>query len=1016
MKTAGISGGLFILVILACFSNLANSTSCDSSIQANSSTLEAGSGSGWVQTWGTTVNQGSCDVKFIAEDPDGNIFTAGNYHRIIDFDPTDGEYICGYDGSGVSIYISKFDKQGNYLWTREFYGSLGYDMEGMVADSAGGIYITGSFDDTSDFDPGKGEAIRFATNNSSQNYLLKLNSDGEYQWVKTWLGTRPGTMAIGLNDHVYVSGYLVSQSVERYDEGVANGWYSEVDIDTPEADTTYILGFDSDGNIVDHLSWEYSLDHSISIESITVSLDGILYVAGSFKGNVNLAPNDGENPAVSQGGKDAFITAISNDRTTMWAKSWGSPMAESVWSVVLNSVGDIFIGGGFDSSVDFDPGDDEFTMASDGATDCYINHLDSNGNFINAVSWGGLEFEMGSGLIADREDNILVWGRFSSKVDFDPGDLENTRENVGFSDGFLVKYDPDLNFRWVNTLEMGTINSVIIDSANHIFVGGEYSGVVDFDPGEGVDERNVFHYLADTSFLWKLLPNGGWTSDYIPQISIEPVETEMSTEPSLGPEEFQNVVVVKTANLESATQPVNLPVAENPDSGSLFSGGWADTYGNDREDIIEGLGVDSFGNAYILAGQGGGAYTSGHDPTLRKYSPDGNLEWVRSNYDTPSSCLFTDDNGDCYVGGSRYTRTIQTGSAYSAATVTKYTIDGDIDRIITIGKAGKSSIDAIYVTDSGEIYMSGYFAVTEDFDIGDDVHELTPASGMSAFVAMYSHDFKLMWAATWAGRYRVSGTSLQVDDSGGVYVSGHMIADIPARSTETYTPTDFDSVNSFVRKFTWDGDPEWAYVFDNPSKCYLPEMTMDNEGSTYLCGFFSGNLDADPGSGVFELNANEEDGLIIKIDSGGNFQFAKTITGEYIQEVRWIAVSPDNRLVYTGDYQYEVDFDPGDGEFLMTPPGQALWDRSMDAYLCFLTLDGEFLDAFQLGGDGGTIRGTQVCVDADGNIIWAGIFTASDTQGTGLDFDPGEGEDFHTSPGMGLNDVFIVKYSPDLTW
>ena len=102
-----------------------------------------------------------------------------------------------------------------------------------------------------------------------------------------------------------------------------------------------------------------------------------------------------------------------------------------------------------------------------------------------------------------------------------------------------------------------------------------------------------------------------------------------------------------------------------------------------------------------------------------------------------------------------------------------------------------------------------------------------------------------------------------------------------------------------------------------------------------------------------------------------------------------------------GYFEGTVDFDPGIGVDWHT----SNWIR--DIFLSKFDSTGTFLWAKTWGG---TIEdeGWDVAVDGLNNVYVTGFF------GSTVDFDPGSGEDNHTS--NGYNDVFLSKFLPDGSW
>jgi len=85
----------------------------------------------------------------------------------------------------VFYFISSRFYSQNYHWVKDIGGKSGDAAWQIAKDSYGNIYVLGYFNDTVDFDPGPGVAILISNNvYSSSAYLLKLDSIGNFIWVK----------------------------------------------------------------------------------------------------------------------------------------------------------------------------------------------------------------------------------------------------------------------------------------------------------------------------------------------------------------------------------------------------------------------------------------------------------------------------------------------------------------------------------------------------------------------------------------------------------------------------------------------------------------------------------------------------------------------------------------------------------------------------------------------------------------------------------------------------------------
>jgi hypothetical protein len=101
---------------------------------------------------------------------------------------------------------------------------------------------------------------------------------------------------------------------------------------------------------------------------------------------------------------------------------------------------------------DMDPGPANFPMMTlQGGYNTYISKLNSNGNFVWAKQFAKA-YNIGIGIAQDASGNLYVSGNFSGQVDFDPGPGTVNISTAGNDlDVFLVKLSPEGNFIWART-------------------------------------------------------------------------------------------------------------------------------------------------------------------------------------------------------------------------------------------------------------------------------------------------------------------------------------------------------------------------------------------------------------------------------------------------------------------------------------------------------------------------------------------------------------------------------------
>ena len=181
----------------------------------------------WLAQQGTG---GFLTTNNMCTDNSGNLYKVGHFSLSPDFDPTSGTNNISSNGAS-DIFIQKFDALGNLLWVKTV-GGTGTDAGKDVAvDVLGNVYITGTFYDTVDFNPSN-STVNKISSGYEDAFVLKLNSVGDFQWVKTAGGTGPDVShALSLDNsaNVYVTGvYDSSASFDLLAAGsslTSNGLY-----------------------------------------------------------------------------------------------------------------------------------------------------------------------------------------------------------------------------------------------------------------------------------------------------------------------------------------------------------------------------------------------------------------------------------------------------------------------------------------------------------------------------------------------------------------------------------------------------------------------------------------------------------------------------------------------------------------------------------------------------------------------------------------------------------------------
>jgi hypothetical protein len=278
----------------------------------------------WAKSIGGT---NSVDAASLDIDGTGNIFVTGTFFGKADFDP--GAGIANLSSSSYDAYVLKLSSTGSYVWAKRVGGTDTVETGSLALDAAGNVYVAGSVEGTTDFDPGAGTAI-FDPKGGTAAFVLKLSSAGTYVWAKQASGTLvlATSLALDAAENVYVTGSF--EDTVDFDTGPGTANLTSVGSDV------FVLKLSSAGRYI----WAKQVFSPTWMNANSVALDvaGGVYVAGGFDGTVDFDTGPGT-ANLTSAGIDAFVLKLGSTGDYEWAKQVGGPDAEWANSVALNAAG-----------------------------------------------------------------------------------------------------------------------------------------------------------------------------------------------------------------------------------------------------------------------------------------------------------------------------------------------------------------------------------------------------------------------------------------------------------------------------------------------------------------------------------------------------------------------------------------------------------------------------------------------------------------------------------------------------
>jgi RHS repeat-associated protein len=420
-----------------------------------------------------------------ATDGAGNLYVGGLFSGTADFDPGPGVYNLTSLGS-LDGFVAKYDRAGGLLWARRVGGSGGDVVYDLALDSAGNVYVTGTFSGTVNFDPDCG-TLELTSAGGSDVFIWKLDGDGHLVWARRVGGAGDdapyGGLEIAPDGNIVVAGWFTGTA--DFDPGP--GTYSLTSAGGLDG---FVCTLNSAGDLV----WARRLGNSSDdqINGLAVDRLGNIYTAGGYNQVANAGPVDFDpGPGTySLGGYfQAFVWKLDGAGNFVWARSLGSGGIDSGIGIAVDGTQNVYVTGYFSDTVDFDPGPGVFSLTSAGARDGFLWKLNADASFAWARRLGGGgDVDGGIGLGCDGAGNVYAAFAFEGTATFGPGADSFSVSSQGSDDALLLKLDSSGKLLWAKQVGgpgFDQAYGLTLDQTGNVFSAGSFQNTVDFDPGAG---------------------------------------------------------------------------------------------------------------------------------------------------------------------------------------------------------------------------------------------------------------------------------------------------------------------------------------------------------------------------------------------------------------------------------------------------------------------------------------------------------------------------------------------------
>lgn len=442
----------------------------------------------WVRTAGSTSSE---EGRGVAVDLQGNVVIIGGTNGTLDF----GGGPVSATGVGDNTFVAKYSAGGTYLWAKLFH-SDGVDSQfglDVGVDAAGDVFITGPFYGTTDFGGGP-----LVSAGESDVFVVKLDgATGAHLWSRriggagfdaTWGAAVDSAGAFIVSGYVTESVDFGGSVIEAGSAGTpflakysgADGSYLWARVLTPGFGFAYEVASDPANNVLVAGSFVGSIDfgegpipsHGPNDDeafvakytpdgtlvwsnvfgglmtdiaySVAADSGGDVFVAGTFKGTVQVGPDLWASSGVND--VDIFLMKLSGqDGSYLWSRAMGNPGGDEIWpGVAVDAKGNVAITGTFWDTVDFGGGplvaDKSLFDPEEGFVAKYEG---AEGGHLWSRRFGGASSEWPFRIAADpTTGHWLVVGKYFDTADFGGGPVPCGDQGNGAGDMFLLHLSP----------------------------------------------------------------------------------------------------------------------------------------------------------------------------------------------------------------------------------------------------------------------------------------------------------------------------------------------------------------------------------------------------------------------------------------------------------------------------------------------------------------------------------------------------------------------------------------------
>lgn len=303
-----------------------------------------------------------------------------------------------------------------------------------------------------------------------------------------------------------------------------------------ESEGIFIAKFNSVGEYIWSVSFGETSSSSINLHGdIVINENGDVLVAATLKGNIDFDPTSGEMIVSAPNGMLALASYSSNGNLN-FVKT--IPLSAQgiigMHGIDIDSDNNIFLGGfilnngAINVEMDFNSGNTNGILTNESGNTFFLAKYTPTGNFESLKTISGTSSSSSNrltDLAINSENEVCITGEISGEWDLDPSEVYYPLA-AGNRDIFIAKYSNDINLIFAKVIVGPGIEfsrEIALDAYDNMYLSGEFTGTVDFDPGEA--EAILYSPSSREPYIVKFSSDG----DLIFALELDSDSTSSST-------------------------------------------------------------------------------------------------------------------------------------------------------------------------------------------------------------------------------------------------------------------------------------------------------------------------------------------------------------------------------------------------------------------------------------------------------------------------------------------------------